>query len=82
LGQSFNCTDEQLQGLKSWIDYETELIAVQRQLSILIRRDDTSNHRLDYLTWLDRRFNCSHPDNAALRQYLGDEVSISGVACR
>jgi len=73
MGHSFNCTFEQLQGIKSWIDYESKLRTTRLNLIPLFRH----NRNIDFLGWVNTHFDCSNSENAVLRDSLSNVLNVN-----
>ena len=77
-GGPFNCTDAQLQGLKKFIEVESELLGVQGALIQMFIRNGELSHTPELMAWFDNHFDCSNQENVALRSFLGNQSFLKG----
>jgi len=70
LDEPFNCTNAQLQGLKTFIEIESGLLGAQGELLQLFARSGETSHTPNFLAWFDNHFDCSNQENVALRDFI------------
>ena len=81
LGEQFNCTDSQLQGLKAFIEVHLGAKKVVDKLIHVFIQNREPNHKVNRRAWINRHFDCSNEDDVAIRSKLVQAGLVTGIQC-